>query len=304
MRSLGGRPLFLVLTAVALLCSGHAAAQERPDTASVRAATAEVNGIEIHYRTVGNGPPLLLHGFSGAGSWWDPLLEDLADDHTLIIPDLPLHGRSTGRTGAYRFEDVATDLYALMDELGIGRFRAAGYSGGGIALTHMLTQQPNRIESAVLLSAPGVLSEAQILAFPSFEDHSARVRDYWLEAHPGGEPQVRRLITSFHALSGVGEEVNVTPEQLSTIKARTLLIVGDRDPVVPLELALVMYRAIPDAALWVIPGQGHSPVMPDWGGSPEARRIFPDVVENSSANRRAARVHLRWIAAATDAIRP
>ena len=221
---------------------------------------------------------LLLHGFSGAGAWWDPLLEDLAEDHTLIIRDLPLHGRSTGRPGPYRFEDVAADLYALMDELGIGRFRAAGYSGGGIALMHMLTQQPNRIESAVLLSAPGVLTEAQILAFPSFEDHPARVHDSWLEIHPGGEAQVRKLIAAFHGLTDVGAAVNVTPEQLSTIEARTLLVVGDRDPVVPLELALEMYRAIPIAAIWVVPGEGHSPVMPDWGGSPEARRIFPDVV--------------------------
>lgn len=274
------RPLRLVLTTFLLLCSSQAAAQGRAEAPAVQEAAAEVNGIRIHYRVVGSGPPLLLlHGFSGAGAWWDPLLEDLAEDHTLIIPDLPLHGHSTGRPGPYRFDIVAMDLFALMDELDIGRFRAIGYSGGGIVLIHMATQQPKRIESAVLLSAPHVLSAAQILAFPSFADHSARVRDYWLEVHPGGEAQVRRLITSFHALSDIGVELNVTPEQLSTIEARTLLVVGDRDPVVPLELALEIYRAIPNAALWVVPSQGHSPVMPNWGGSPEARQIFPGVVK-------------------------
>ena len=41
-----------------------------------------------------------------------------------------------------------------------------------------------------------------------------------------------------------------------------------------------MYRAIHDAALWVVPGERHAPVMPDWGDSPEARRIFPDVVRD------------------------
>lgn len=41
-----------------------------------------------------------------------------------------------------------------------------------------------------------------------------------------------------------------------------------------------MYRAIPDAALWIVPGERHAPVMPNWGGSPEARRIFPAVIED------------------------
>ena len=89
---------------------------------------------------------------------------------------------------------------------------------------------------------------------------------------------MRKLVAAFRGLTDVGAAVNVTPERLSTINARTLLVVGDQDPVLPLELALEMYRAIPDAALWVVPGQGHSPVLPNWGGSPEARRIFPDVV--------------------------
>lgn len=72
--------------------------------------------------------------------------------------------------------------------------------------------------------------------------------------------------------------MSFTPEELSRIQARTLLVVGDRDTLVPLELALEMYRAIPNAALWVVPREGHSPVTPNWGGSPEARQILPKVV--------------------------
>lgn len=270
------RALFLV---AALLMGGLAADQASAQEVATRAESVEVNGIRIHYRVAGSGPPLLLlHGYTGAGAWWNPLLKHFADDYTTIVPDLPGHGRSEGRSGPYRFDKVATDLYALMDELGMGRFRAIGYSGGGITLIHMATQEPSRIESMALVSATHVLAKADILAFPLFQDHPARAREYWLKVHPGGEAQVRELIARFHEVGDIAEEMSFTPEQLSTIEGRTLLVVGDRDGLLPLPLVMKMYQALPRAALWVIPNKGHSAIWPDWGGSEEAASIFPDVV--------------------------
>lgn len=267
--------MLVTVALAALLASEGLCAQ----STSLRADSVEVNGISLHYRAGGDGPPLLLlHGFTGAGVWWDPLLERLAENYTTIVPDLPGHGRSEGGPDPYRFDEVATDVYALMDELGIDRFRAVGYSGGGIVLIHMATQEPGRIEAMAVVSAPHVHSRSTILEFPSFEDHPAQVREYWLEVHPGGEAQVRRLIASFHGLSEYVEEIDVPPEELSNIEARTLIVLGDRDPVFPVPLALEMYQAIPNVALWIIPMEGHSAIWPDWGGSAEAASIFPAIV--------------------------
>lgn len=268
-------PMLVTAALAALLASEGLCAQ----ATSLRADSVEVNGIWLHYRVGGDGPPLLLlHGFTGAGVWWDPLLERLAENYTTIVPDLPGHGSSEGGPDPYRFDEVATDVYALMDELGIDRFRAVGYSGGGIVLIHMATQEPGRIEAMAVVSAPHVHSRSTILEFPSFEDHPAQVREYWLEVHPGREAQVRRLIASFHGLSEYVEEIDVPPEELSNIEARTLIVLGDRDPVFPVPLALEMYQAIPNAALWIIPMEGHSAIWPDWGGSAEAASIFPAIV--------------------------
>ena len=74
------------------------------------------------------------------------------------------------------------------------------------------------------------------------------------------------------------EEFDLSPEHLSTIPTRTLLVWGDRDPLVPVELAFEIYRAMPDAALWVVPNQEHVPVWETYGGSPEAASIFCPVV--------------------------
>ena len=270
------RSVTLVAAALAI-----AVAPERlvAQSTTFRADSVRVDGSWIHYRSGGDGPSLLLlHGFTGAGVWWEPYLEALAEHYRTIVPDLPGHGRSGGGPDPYRFDEVATDMHTFMDELGIDRFRAIGYSGGGIVLIHMAAREPDRMESMAVLSATHRPSRADILAFPSFEDHPRRVRDTWMEFHPGGEAQVRELIEAFHALGDHVERITVTPRELSTIETRTLVVVGDRDPLISVGLAVEMYEALPAGALWVIPMEGHSALWPDWGGSMEAASIFPDVV--------------------------
>jgi len=271
-----------VAIAFVMLGSGVAVAQDITETLEVRADTAQVNGIEIFYREVGSGPPaLLLHGFTGVGSWWDPMVEDLSRENTLIIPDLPGHGRSTVRPGPYRLSQVSVDLFALMDKLGIDRFNVIGYSAGGITLLHMATQEPHRIRAMSVVAAAHTLTESnrdRLTNWPSFDDWGEGTREYWFDVHPGGEDQVRTLLEAMRGMAAEGDEMNFTLEELSHIEARTLLVTGDRDWLVPLDLATEMYDAIPDAALWIVPWQGHSPLLPDWGGSPEAKQIFPAIV--------------------------
>ena len=50
---------------------------------------------------------------------------------------------------------------------------------------------------------------------------------------------------------------------LSKIKAKTLVIQGDRDPLYPIELTIDMYKGIPNAYLWIIPNGGHVPISAD-----------------------------------------
>jgi pimeloyl-ACP methyl ester carboxylesterase len=59
------------------------------------------------------------------------------------------------------------------------------------------------------------------------------------------------------------DDMNFTPLALSTITASTLVVYGDRDPLYPVEMAIAMYRAIPQSALWVVPNGGHGPVFLD-----------------------------------------
>ena len=59
------------------------------------------------------------------------------------------------------------------------------------------------------------------------------------------------------------DDMNFTPLSLFRIRASTLIVYGDRDPLYPVEMAVEMYRAIPPFALWVVPNGGHGPVFFD-----------------------------------------
>jgi len=271
----------LVLLSPAVAAQGDEFASAKIGTYSLRASSIEVNGIDLHYRLLGEGPPLLLlHGFSVSGTWWNSLIEDFAETNTLIIPDLPAHGRSSRHDGPYLYAQVAQDLLALMDHLHFSEFNGIGHSAGGAILLHMGTQAPSRVRAMILVSsAHRMLDEARdILAkWPDLDDNIPELQEYWRRIHPDGDKQIYSLIEDMRTLSSYNGNVEFTADQLVEVTARTLIVVGDGDVFVPLDLALEMRQAIFDSNIWVVPSQGHSPIWPDWGGSSDFRAIFPSV---------------------------
>ena len=225
--------------------------------------TVSVNDIELRYQLVGQGEPLLLlHGFLGSGETWSPILgglERLGQDYQLIIPDLRGHGGPTNPSGEFTMRQSALDIIALLDHLGIERVKAIGMSGGGMTLLHLVTQQPDRVEALVLISATTHFPEqARTLMRSTTED--AQTEDSWdmmrkLQRH--GDEQIRALWRVARRFADNHDDMAFTPDALSVITARTLIVHGDRDPFFPLETALSMHGAIPTSWLWVVPNGGH-----------------------------------------------
>jgi pimeloyl-ACP methyl ester carboxylesterase len=123
-------------------------------TALPSGQTVILHDMQMYYVDAGKGEPLLLlHGYTGASTDWAFCFDELASQYRLIIPDLRGHGRSTNPSGAYTQRQAAHDVQALLDHLGIGSFRGIGASGGGNILLHLATQQPERVEAMVLMSA-------------------------------------------------------------------------------------------------------------------------------------------------------
>jgi pimeloyl-ACP methyl ester carboxylesterase len=225
----------------------------------------EVNDFQLYYEDRGSGEPLLLlHGGTGIGDDWKHVFTaGDPDGFRVIVPDLRGHGRSTNPSRAFTFRQAARDMFALLDHLCIERLKAIGLSMGAKMLLHMATQQPHRIDAMVLVSAtPYFPDQARAamaqLSVDAFSDADWAVQR---QRHVHGDDQIRMLFDQMHGLKDSYDDMAFTAPLLATIAARTLIVHGDRDPLYPVELALEMYRAIPAAALWVVPNGAHGPIF-------------------------------------------
>ena len=224
----------------------------------------DVNGCSLHYEDRGAGDPLLLlHGGTGIGAHWQLVFTSDPEGFRVIVPDLRGHGRSTNPSRTFTFRQSARDMLALLDRLEVPRVNAIGLSAGAKTLLHMATEQPDRVSAMVLVSAtPYFPAQARAamaqLGVDSFSDADWATQRQW---HVQGDDQIRMLFSQMRALKDSYHDMAFTPPLLATITARTLVVHGDRDPLYPVELALEMYRAIPNAALWVVPNGGHGPIF-------------------------------------------
>jgi pimeloyl-ACP methyl ester carboxylesterase len=223
----------------------------------------KVNGVDVYFEVHGTGEPvLLLHGFSGTSQDWTRTLAGWGDGLQLILVDLRGHGRSGILKAPFRHEDAADDTLALLDRLGIAKCKGVGISGGGNVLLHMAVKQPERVKTMVLVSATPRFPEQGRAIMRQYgtglpEAEWERLR----RAHARGDAQIEMLLASTRAFAESHDDLNFTAENLREITARTLIVQGDRDPLYPIALSEEMAAGIPNAALWVVPGGGHGPVI-------------------------------------------
>jgi len=239
------------------------------ETSSSTGQTLPVNGMQMYYEIRGQGEPLvLLHGFTGVGANWELIFKDPPKGYRQIVPDLRGHGRSTNPSTVFTHRQSALDVFGLLDQLKIDRFKAIGMSCGAKTLLHMATQQPNRIEAMVLVSAAHYFPEqARAIMGQMTPDH--RTDEEWQmmrQFHRHGDDQIRALWAQGNGFKDSYDDMNFTPPYLSTITARTMIVHGDRDPLYPVNIPIEIYQAIPHSYLWIIPNGGHGPIFGEMAG--------------------------------------
>jgi pimeloyl-ACP methyl ester carboxylesterase len=223
----------------------------------------KINGIEMYYEEYGEGNPLvLLHGFGGCSQNWYPFTKELSKYFKLIVIDLRGHGYSSNPENTFTHKEAANDVFMLLEKLGIDQFSAMGMSTGGMVLLHMATSKPRKIQSMVLISATSHFPDQAryIMRRASYTTLPTDVKEMYQECAKRGEEQIKQLLTQFKAFAENSEDMNFTAESLSTIKARTLVIHGDRDTFFPTEIAVTIQQNIPNSALWIIPNGDHVPI--------------------------------------------
>ncbi|MBV1866645.1 MAG: alpha/beta hydrolase [Marinosulfonomonas sp.] len=115
------------------------------------------DGDQLCYQCHGSGPPLvLISGLAGLSGFWSPLLPELSKNHRVIVHDHRGTGKSSRRLMQFSVEQMAGDVLALMDELGVKKADIVGHSTGGAIAQVMAIEDPARVGKLVLSSTwPG-----------------------------------------------------------------------------------------------------------------------------------------------------
>jgi pimeloyl-ACP methyl ester carboxylesterase len=269
--------------------------------------------IELHghrgiYRTVGEGPPVvLIHGMVNSSRHWESVALRLADDYTVIAPDLLGHGDSAAVRGDYSLGAHAASIRDLLAVIGIDRATIVGHSlGGGVAM-QFFYQFPQRTERLALVSSGGLGREVSpLLRGAALPGAAALV---WLAAHPhllsaldragarlqaGGsrrgvylqavvralrpleQPEARKAF--LHTLRSVidarGQRVSARDRLYLLGTMPTLIVWGERDNTIPLAHGRAAHEAIPGSRFETLPGAAHFPHLEDPDGLAAVLRDF------------------------------
>jgi pimeloyl-ACP methyl ester carboxylesterase len=234
------------------------------------------NGLEIGYERGGEGPPLVLvHGAAEDGRIWQPQLEALADEFTVVAWDEPGAGRSSDVPTGFGLADYANCLAALIEALALGPAHIAGLSWGGTVAMELYRHHPQLVASLILADTyagwKGSLPEeevgARVAGVRRMLAATAGEFDPTLPGLFAGDPPAKfvPLLTDIAATvrpASLAAQLFVMAEAdqrdlLPRIAVPTLLIWGELDVRSPLSVAHQFEQAIPDAKLVVIPGTGH-----------------------------------------------
>jgi pimeloyl-ACP methyl ester carboxylesterase len=277
-----------ILSTIAAACLTAPAAAQPAARAPGKIVT--LNGIQMHYEERGSGEPLLLlHGFGMCGPGdWGHVVDELAKSNRVIMADLRGHGWSTNPSNVFTMRQSGEDVRALLDHLGIARVRAMGISAGGMTLLHLATRYPERVETMVLVGATNEFPEQarKLLGSIEYDKLPAQIAEPIKGCASRGEQQVRTLMSQFRGFKDSHDDMNLTAPILGGIRARTLIVHGDRDEFFPVEIPVTLYRAIPGSQLWVVPDGDHVPIY--GGRRAEFLRIAQAFLSHSTAASSAA----------------
>lgn len=258
--------------------------------------TILANGLDIAYEQLGAGPPLvLLHGASSSGQLdYAAQLPVLATAFRIILPDARGHGgTSWDPADGFQAGWLVDDLVGLVDALGIDTLHLAGFSMGAMTALGFAVREPDRVRTLVVASITTEreprASVARRLLDP---DRIERDEPAWAAQQARRQDPVqghdtwRRLLPAI--ARDVAEQPLLTSRELRDITASTLVIAGDRDPMVPVAQAERLARQVRDGQLLVVPDCGHEVMSQRAGLVNEALGTFYRSTE-STARARAER---------------
>jgi pimeloyl-ACP methyl ester carboxylesterase len=127
-----------------------------PAVAGVSHRWVDARGLRFHVAEAGGGedPVLMLHGWPQSWYEWRDLMPALADRHRVLAMDLRGFGWSDAPRHGYEKENLASDVLAVLDELGLERAKLVGHDWGGWVGFLLCLRAPERFDRFLALNIP------------------------------------------------------------------------------------------------------------------------------------------------------
>src|SRR3954453_14979359 len=124
-----------------------------PAAAAAKGLRADVNGMKMYYEVSGNGDPLVvLHGAYMNIPSMGSIIPMLAKTHRVYAVEAQGHGRTTDIDRPITYQNLADDVAAFMDAVGLAKADIFGYSMGSIAGLQLAFRHPAKVNKLVLAS--------------------------------------------------------------------------------------------------------------------------------------------------------
>ncbi len=236
----------------------------------------KLKDLNLHYDEEGSGAPLLfIHGLGSSGLDWEYQQPVFALSYRVITVDLRGHGRSGTPKGPYSIPQMAADVLALLDHLGIAKAHVVGLSMGGAVAFQLAVDAPQRLSSMTIVnSAPymilktfreksviglrllilklfGLPTMSKIISKKLFPDPAhQQLRDTFVE-------RISRNDQAAYTASLKGLIGWSVKEQLASLNCPTLIISADQD-YTPVSFKQEYIALLPNATLAVVPNSHHA----------------------------------------------
>lgn len=219
---------------------------------------AKIGPATIAYEVAGAGPPVVLvHGLSGSGRWWRRNIGALTPYRRVYVVDLIGFGASRTRH-PFALAEAAGSLTRWLDQLELERVSLVGHSMGGLIAAELAADAPDRIDRLVLVDPAALPLDENLVIHALSLLHELRYISFSFLPVLLADALRAGPLTLWRATMAL-LLADLRPK-LSQIRARTLVIWGEHDALVPLAFAKQLAQYLSYEELVVIKGAGHVPM--------------------------------------------
>lgn len=234
----------------------------------------KVNEIELYYEVYGEGEPIIFsHGWMDDCSVWKSQIEFFAKRYKVIVYDHRGHGKSDKPEKDYSIQTLSNDLFALIQKLNFEKITIIGLSMGGMTAMVFALDHPDKVSKLVLVGTTAKMSFSMrvqiwimmhIFPYKSFARGAIDTKYYEPSEQVIKEAMDRALRTPKYAAYGCYLEFTKNydiRDRVSKIKVPTLIIVGDKDNITPVDMSQYLNREIEGSKLQIMPNSKHMPMI-------------------------------------------